>query len=160
MGHMINLPIFNFLDVRINPTNYTICLFLFAIIFMIYGYDILKNGYKNLIHRTPNMDTLVGIGVLSSFLYSIYSMIMIIKGYSENIQNLYFESTAIVIYFIKLGRYLDGISKDKTKEAIQKLVQITPKDAVIKIDGVEKRVTIDEISHVILLLANLEKKLQ
>ena len=145
MGHMINLPIFSILDVKINPINYTVCLFIFAIIFIIYGFDILKNGYKNLIHKTPNMDTLVGIGVLSSFLYSIYSMIMIIKGHTENIHNLYFESTAIVIYFIKLGRYLEGISKDKTKEAIQKLVKITPNQAVIKINGEEKTVTLDEI---------------
>ena len=145
MGHMINLPIFDFLDVTINPINYTICLFLFAIIFMIYGYDILKNGYKNLIHKTPNMDTLVGIGVLSSFLYSVFSMIMIIKGNTEYIHNLYFESTAIIIYFIKLGRYLDGASKDKTKEAIQKLVKMTPNKAIIKVDGKEKIVTLDEI---------------
>ena len=145
MGHMVNLPIFNFLDVTINPINYSICLFLFAIIFMIYGFDILKNGYKNLIHMTPNMDTLVGIGVLSSFLYSVYSMIMIIRGHSENVHNLYFESAAIVIYFIKLGRYLDGISKDKTKEAIQKLVKITPNQATLKVNGKEKRVTLDEI---------------
>ena len=54
------------------------------------------------------------------------------------IENLYFESTAIVIYFIKLGRYIDGISKDKTKEAIQKLVKITPNNATIKKDGIEK----------------------
>lgn len=145
MGHMVNLPIFNFLDVTTNPINYSICLFLFAIIFMIYGFDILKNGYKNLIHMTPNMDTLVGIGVLSSFLYSVYSMIMIIRGHSENVHNLYFESAAIVIYFIKLGRYLDGISKDKTKEAIQKLVKITPNQATLKVNGKEKRVTLDEI---------------
>ncbi len=59
--------------------------------------------------------------------------------------NLYFESAAIVIYFIKLGRYIDGISKDKTKEAIQKLVKITPNSAVIKVDGKEREVTIDEI---------------
>ena len=145
MGHMINLPIFHFLNVETNPINYTICLFLFAIIFMIYGFDILKNGYKNLIHRTPNMDTLVAIGVLSSFLYSVYSMIMILQGHLENVHNLYFESTAIVIYFIKLGRYLDGISKDKTKEAIQKLVKMTPNKATIKINGKEKQVTLDEI---------------
>ena len=145
MGHMINLPIFDFLNVETNPINYTICLFLFAIIFMIYGFDILKNGYKNLIHRTPNMDTLVAIGVLSSFLYSVYSMIMILQGHLENIHNLYFESTAIVIYFIKLGRYLDGISKDKTKEAIQKLVKMTPNKATIKINGKEKQVTLDQI---------------
>ena len=67
MGHMVNLPIIEFLDVNINPINYTACLFIFAIVFLIYGFDILKNGYKNLIHLTPNMDTLVGIGVLSSF---------------------------------------------------------------------------------------------
>ena len=145
MGHMINLPIFNFLNVETNPINYTICLFLFAIIFMFYGFDILKNGYKNLIHKTPNMNTLVAIGVIGSFLYSVYSMILIIKGHLENIHNLYFESTAIVIYFIKLGRYLDGINKDKTKEAIQKLVKMTPNKATIKIDGKEKQVTLDEI---------------
>ena len=145
MGHMVDLPIIEFLDVNINPINYTVCLFIFAIVFLIYGFDILKNGYKNLIHLTPNMDTLVGIGVLSSFLYSIYSMVMIINGNTENIHSLYFESTAIVIYFIKLGRYLDGMSKDKTKEAIQKLVKITPNQATIKVDGQEKIVTLDEI---------------
>ena len=145
MGHMVNLPTFSFIDVNQNPIGYTICLLIFAILFIVYGFDILKNGYKNLIHRTPNMDTLVGIGVLSSFLYSIYSMILIIKGDTSSIHNLYFESAAMVIYFVKLGRYLDGLSKDKTKEAIQKLVKITPESATIKVEGKEKTVTIDEV---------------
>ena len=145
IGHMINLPIINLLNIEENPVNYTICLFIFSIIFIWYGFDILKNGYKNLIHKTPNMDTLVGIGVISSFLYSLYSMVMIIKGNHEYVHYLYFESTAIIIYFIKLGRYLDRISKDKTKEAIQKLVEITPNKAVIKVNGIEKQVTLDEI---------------
>ena len=145
MGHMINLPIPDFLNVNINPINYTICLFLFSIAFIFYGFDIIKNGYKNLIHKTPNMDTLVSIGVLSSFIYSIYSMVMVIKGNIDSIHNLYFESTAIVIYFIKLGRYLEGISKDKTKSAIEKLVKITPNNAVIKKDNKEIKVTLDEI---------------
>ena len=146
MGHMINLPTIKFLDPHINSTNYMICLLLFTIAFIWYGFDILKNGYKNLIHKTPNMDTLVGIGVMASLLYSIYNMYMVLIGNKHMIMNLYFESAAIVIYFIKLGRYIDGISKDKTKEAIQKLVEITPNSAVIKIDGIEKEVTIDEIS--------------
>mgnify|MGYP005811557145 CR=1 FL=1 len=145
MGHMINLPTLSFIDVNKSPIGYTIFLFIFAILFVIYGYDILKNGYKNLIHKTPNMDTLVGIGVLSSFLYSLYSMVSVINGNNSAIHNLYFESVAMVIYFIKLGRYLDGISKDKTKEAIQKLVKITPEKATIKIEGKEKEVTIDEV---------------
>ena len=145
MGHMVNLPTLPWIDVESNPIGYTVCLFIFAIAFMIYGWDILKNGYKNFIHRTPNMDTLVGIGVLSSFFYSIYSMIQIIQGDSSAIHHLYFESAAMVIYFVKLGRYLDGISKDRTKEAIQNLVKITPEQATLKENGKEKVVTIDEV---------------
>lgn len=145
MGSMVNLPSIPLIDMTKNPVNYTITLFVFTIIFIIYGFDVLKNGYKNLIHGTPNMDTLVGIGVLSSFLYSTYSMYLILNGNLHAIHNLYFEAAAMVIYFVKLGRYLDGISKDKTKEAIGELVKITPEKAVIKVDGVEKTVTIDEV---------------
>ena len=145
MGSMVNLPSIPLIDMTKNPVNYTITLFIFTIIFIIYGFDVLKNGYKNLIHGTPNMDTLVGIGVLSSFLYSTYSMYLILNGNLHAIHNLYFEAAAMVIYFVKLGRYLDGISKDKTKEAIGELVKITPEKAVIKVDGVEKTVTIDEV---------------
>ncbi len=145
MGHMINLPTIEFLNPHRNPINYAVFLLILTSAFLIYGFDILKNGYKNLIHKTPNMDTLVAIGVISSFLYSLYSMYMIIKGNHSYTMNLYFESSAIIIYFIKLGRYIDGISKDKTKEAIQKLVKITPETAVIKIGKKEKKVTLDEI---------------
>lgn len=145
MGHMIGLPSLEILDMHKNPLIYTLVLFVLTIAFIIYGFDIIKNGYKNLIHKSPNMDTLVSIGILSGILYSLFSMFMIIQGHHEYVESLYFESAAIIIYFVKLGRYIDGISKDKTKDAIQKLVQITPKDAVIKVDGKEKRVTIDEI---------------
>lgn len=145
MGHMVGLPTINLLNMHIYPINYEVTLFLLTICFIIYGFDILKNGYKNLIHKTPNMDTLVSIGVISSLAYSMYSMYMVIKGEHTYVENLYFESAAIIIFFIKLGRYIDGISKDKTKEAIQKLVKITPEIATIKVDGIEKQVTLDEI---------------
>ncbi len=145
MGHMINLPVIPFLDPHTHTTNYMVTLLILTMCFMIYGFDIFKNGYKNLIHKTPNMDTLVGIGAITSLLYSIYNMYTVFRGNHHQVMNLYFESAAIVIYFIKLGRYIDGISKDKTKEAIQKLVKITPNTAVVKIDGIEKVVTLDEI---------------
>lgn len=145
MGHMVGLPIINFLSPHNSPMNYTMCLLILAIAFLIYGYDILKNGYKNLIHKIPNMDTLVAIGVISSFAYSLYGGFMIFKGNLHYVMNLYFESSAIIIYFVKLGRYIDKISKDKTKEAIQKLVEITPNQAIIEVNGVQKQVTLDEI---------------
>ena len=145
MGHMIDLPTLKFLSPENNPIKYAVILLVLTIAFLGYGYDILKNGYKNLIHKIPNMDTLVTIGVVSSFIYSLYSMYMIIKGNMHYTMNLYFESAAIVIYFVKLGRYIDGISKDKTKDAIKKLVEITPNKAIIEENGIQKEVTLDEI---------------
>ncbi len=147
MGHMMGIPVPEFFHMHLHPMNYAVTLLLLTIAFCIYGFDLLKNGYKNLIHRTPNMDTLVAIGVISSVLYSLYGMVKISQGDHSYVEHLYFESAAIVIFFIKLGRYIDGISKDKTKEAIQKLVQITPNKAIIKQDGKEKEVTLDEIKQ-------------
>ena len=157
MGHMINLPTINLLDPHKNPINYTIALLILTIAFLVYGYDILKNGIKNLIHLIPNMDTLVTIGVLSSLAYSIYGAIF--NGNHHFVMNLYFESAAIIIYFIKLGRYVDGISKDKTREAIKKLVEITPSMATIEIDGKAKQVTLDEIKKGNILIAKPGEKI-
>lgn len=145
MGHMVGLPTIWFLDPHTYTLNYMFFLLLLTICFMVYGFDILKNGYKNLIHKTPNMDTLVAIGVITSVVYSLYNMYLVFLGDTHLVMDLYFESAAIVIYFIKLGRYIDGISKDKTKDAIAKLVEITPNTAIIKVDGIEKQVTLDEI---------------
>lgn len=159
MGHMINIPVPNIFNPHINPVIYTFILFFLALLFLIYGYDILKNGFKNLIHKIPNMDTLVTIGVLSSFIYSLYGMYKIITGNYSETMNLYFESSAIVIYFVKLGRYLDGINKDKTKEAIKKLVEITPNQAIIEIDGKEKVITLDEIKKGNILISKPGEKI-
>ena len=159
MGHMINLPIIDILNSHFNPIAYTAVLLCLTIAFLIYGFDIIKNGYKNLIHKTPNMDTLVSLGVLCSFVYSLYATYMIFNGKHEYTMNLYFESAAIIIYFIKLGRYIDVISKDKTKEAIKKLVEITPNKAVIKVDGQEKVVTLDEIKKGMIVIAKPGEKI-
>ena len=145
MGHMIGLPEVPFLSMHNNPINYTIALLILSIVSIVMGRDILKNGYKNLIHRTANMDTLVGLGVFSSFLYSIYGTYMIFKGHHEYVENLYYESVVIILFFIHIGRYVEARNKDKTKEAIQSLMMITPNKATILRDGKEKQVTLDEI---------------
>lgn len=145
MGHMLGLPVIEILNPHINPINYALVLFFITICYLIYGFDILRSGIIKLLHGAPNMDTLVAIGVLSSYFYSVFGTIMILKGNTEYVEHLYFESAAIVIFFIKLGRYVESKSKDKTKEAIKELVQITPNSAIIKVDGQEKEVTIDQI---------------
>ncbi len=159
MGHMLNLPVPTIINLHDNPIIYTSSLLFFTILFLIYGYDILKNGYKNLIHRIPNMDTLVSLGVISSFVYSLYGMLKILNGEYTYTMNLYFESSAIVIYFVKLGRYLDNINKDKTKEAIQKLVEITPNQATIEKNGKELKITLDEIKKGNILISKPGEKI-
>ena len=145
MSHMVGLPVIPFLHMMKHPINYSICLLILSILYLFYGFDILKNGYKNLIHKSPNMDTLVSIGVLASFLYSLFGTIMIIIGKIEYVENLYYESACIVLFFIKLGRFIDGRSKEKTKEAIKDLVSITPEKAILKTESGEKEVTLDEV---------------
>lgn len=145
MGHMVHLQVIPFLNMITHPLNYALCLCILAIIYLFYGFDILKNGFKNIILGHPNMDTLVTIGVLSSFFYSVYSTIMIVNGATEAVESLYYESASLVLYFVKLGRYIDDFSKEKTKDAIKELVKITPEIALVKEGTKEKEVTIDMV---------------
>ena len=145
MSHMVGLPVIPFLDMTVLPINYAICLWILSTVIIFMGRDLINNGIKNLLHRTPNMDTLVTIGVASSYLYSIFETIMILKGNINYVHSLYFESSAIVIFFIKIGKYIENINKNKTKKAIQDLMTITPKNALIERNGKEVQVTIDEI---------------
>ena len=145
MSHMVGLPVIPFLDMMAHPINYAISLLILTIIVLLMGIDILKNGYKNLVHKTPNMDTLVTIGVMASFIYSIYGTVMILKGKTIYVESLYYESAAIVIFFIKIGKYVESKNRDKTKEALQQLMSITPNHAIIIRDGKEETVTLDEI---------------
>ena len=145
MGTMFGLPIFDFMDMNKNSFVFATVLLCLTLPYLVYGFDIFKNGIKTLFHKAPNMDTLVTLGVLASLGYSIYGYVMITLGNVEFVHSLYFESCSVIIFFIKLGRYVDRASKNKTKQAISDLVQITPNYAFIKIDGQEKKVSIDEI---------------
>ena len=145
MAHMFNLPLFTFLDIKQYPLNYAICLFFLSVIYLIYGKDIIINGIKNLIHKAPNMDTLVATSVIVSFLYSFINMIQVIFGHYNLVYNLYFESVCMIILLVKLGRYIDKNSKEKTKEAIKDLVQVTPEFALLKTKDKTKKITIDEV---------------
>ena len=145
MSHMVGLPAIPFLHMVNHPVNFAITLFVLTVIVLFFGKDILKNGYKNLIHKSPNMDTLVMIGVLASFVYSLYGTARILYGDTMYVEKLYYESAAIVVFFIKIGKFIESKNKDKTKEALQNLMTITPNNAIIVKDGKEITVTLDEI---------------
>ena len=164
MAHMLNLPVIPFLHMVNHPINYSVCLFLFSLYFIYFGRDVIISGIKNIKYKSPNMDTLVTLGVISSFLFSTFNMIMILKHHNEYVENLYFESVSIILYLIKFGRYIDSISKEKTKDAIKGLVTITPNKATLFTNNKEKEVSIPldpnsaELVDKILLLAAYEEK--
>ena len=153
MGPMLSLPTLPYLDPMEYPKNYALLLFLLTLPFLYYGRDLFVHGVKNLLHSMPNMDTLVTLGVVASFLYSSCNMILVFCGYDSFVHFLYFESIAILIYFIKVGRFLDGKSKEKTKEALKELVQITPSTALLLEEKEEREVTIDEVREGMTLVA-------
>ena len=153
MSHMIHLPVIPFLHMMNHPINYSVCLFIFSLYFIYFGRDIIYNGVKNIKYKSPNMDTLVTLGVISSFIFSTFNMFMILKGNNEYVESLYFESVCIILYLIKFGRYIDDISKEKTKDAIKGLVTITPKTALLFVNNKEKEVSVDEVKKEDILIA-------
>lgn len=158
MSHRLSLPQIPYINPEhLIPLSTT--LLLITLIFLIVERDILKSGIKNLLHKMPNMDTLVTLSVLTSFLYSLYGYLQIMNGNVNNLENLYFESTCMVLYFISLGRYIENKSKDRTKDAIKKLVQITPQNAILKIENQEKSVSIDEVKINDVLIARAGDKI-
>lgn len=145
MGQMINLPTPKILNMMESPRVYAITLMILSLLFIFYGFDIIKNGIKNIVHKMPNMDSLVGVGVIVNFVYSLWNTIQVFMENTSLVHHLYFESSAIIILFVKIGRYIDKKNKDKAVDTIKNLVTITPKNGTILKDGKELQVTINEI---------------
>lgn len=107
------------------------------------------SGIKGLIHRAPNMDTLVSLGSAASFIWSVYELFMMTAAEGETqmelLHGLYFESAAMILVLITLGKILEAISKGRTTDALQSLMDLSPKTALIKRDGREQEVPIEEV---------------
>ena len=153
MGPMISKPfgpwpVPSIIDPIINPLNYALIQMILVIPVMIAGYKFYVNGFKSLINRNPNMDTLVAIGTSAAFLYSAYTTFKIATTTMEvgnGHHQLYFESAGIIIALILLGKYLESRSKGKTGEAIKKLMGLQPKTALIVKGNQEIEIPIDEV---------------
>ena len=142
-SEMLKLPTLEILSSKNNPLIHAVVVFILTIPFIIYGFNILKNGFKKIINKAPNMDSLVTIGITASMIYSIINLIYIFIN--KQSMHLYFDAVTTIIYFVKLGKYIDTVSKEKTSSAIKELVLMTPQNAILFIDGKEKVVTIDEV---------------
>jgi Cu+-exporting ATPase len=148
MGSMIwwlPFPIPGFLDPMQYPLTYALTQVALVIPIIIAGYKFYTVGFKALIQRSPNMDSLIAIGTSAAILYSIYSTYEIITGNFGAVDGLYFETAGVIITLILLGKSLEAVSKGKTSEAIKKLMGLAPKTAMVLFDGKEIETPIDEV---------------
>ena len=145
MGHMLGLPLPEVIDPMHNPAAFAIVQLILTIPVMYLGKPFFTVGFKTLIKRHPNMDSLVALGTSAAFFYSLFATIMIVLGNGSYAGNLYYESAAVILTLITLGKYFEALSKGKTSEAIKKLMGLAPKTATILRDGEEVEISVDEV---------------
>ena len=152
MGHMMwGWPLPHFMDG--NHVAMGLLQLLLAGIIMVINQKFFISGFKGLLHRAPNMDTLVALGSGASFIYSTYALFAMtdaqLKGNDTAVMSymheFYFESAAMILALITVGKMLEARSKGKTTDALKGLMKLAPKTAVIIRDGVETKVPIDEV---------------
>lgn len=152
MGHMmLGWPLPNFFTD--NHIAMGLVQLLLCVIIMVINQKFFINGFKGLIHRSPNMDTLVALGSGASFVYSVYALFAMtdaqVKGNTELVMSymheFYFESAAMILTLITVGKMLEAHSKGKTTNALKALLNLAPKKATLLIDGKETEVTVDKV---------------
>ena len=152
MGHMMwNWPLPSFLEG--NHVAMGLLQMLLTIIIMVINQKFFISGVKGLIHRAPNMDTLVALGAGAAFGYSTYALFAMtgaqVRGDMDAVMmymhEFYFESAAMILTLITVGKMLEARSKGKTTDALKGLMQLAPKKAILLVDGVEQIVDIDQV---------------
>lgn len=147
MGHMvpIPMPLPSIIDMHEAPFNFALTQLILTVCILICGRKFYIVGFKTLFRGHPNMDSLVAIGTGSAFIYSLVMTVMIPSDPSA-VHNLYYESSAVVVTLVMLGKYMESKSKGKTSEAIKKMMELAPDTAVRLVDGKEEQVQIDQIA--------------
>ncbi|MUN92546.1 heavy metal translocating P-type ATPase [Enterococcus gallinarum] len=145
MGEMIGLPLPSFLNPMTQPVAFVSTQLILVLPVMIFGGAFFSNGFKALFKGHPNMDSLVALGTSAAFLYSLYGTVMVFLGETHFAMHLYYESAAVILTLITLGKYLESVSKGKTSEAIKKLLDLAPKTARILKNDSEMEVPVEQV---------------
>jgi Cu+-exporting ATPase len=148
MIKFVRLPFPAGLDPMRFPLIYALLELLLVVPVVAVGYRFYTVGFKALLRRSPNMDSLIAIGTTAAVLYSLYNTWRIAADWAaamEAVDALYFESAGVIITLILLGKSLEAMSKGRTGEAIKKLMGLAPKTALILQEGAEKEIPIDEV---------------
>lgn len=146
MGEMLGLPLPNALAPMEHSVTFAIVQLLLTIPVLYLGRSFFIVGFKSLFKGHPNMDSLVALGTSAAFLYSLYGTMMILSGVTHFAMMLYYESAAVILTLITLGKYFEAVSKGKTSEAIKKLMGLAPKSARVLRHNEELEIPIDAVA--------------
>lgn len=165
MGHMFCLPIPAILDGKENMMIFCLTQLLLTIPIIALNFNFFSNGFKNLVNRTPNMDSLIALGATAAFVYSLYGTYMIAyhMGHGDLsashgfLMNLYYESCGMILTLITVGKYLETKSKGKTSEAVASLVNLAPQTALVIRNGKEAEIPASDliVGDIVLIKAGM-----
>lgn len=145
MGHLVNAPLPDFINPMMNPEAFAIVQLVLTLPVVAVNSKIYRNGFKALSKGHPNMDSLISLGTSAAFLYGVFATVMIFRGEVAYANELYYETAAVILALIVLGKYLETLTKGKTSEAIKKLMGLAPKTALVVRNGKESEISIDEV---------------
>ncbi len=153
MHEMLNLPFFKILSKQGNVVLFVLAQLILTIIVIALNFKFFIRGVKAVLHGSPDMDTLISLGSSAAFLYGLYTFILICvsakNGNGESsvklASNLYFESSAMILTLVSVGKYLEGLARKKTESAALSLKKLAPKTATVIENGIEKNVLIENI---------------
>ena len=145
MGEMVGLPIPEMIHPMVHPERFALLQLILVLPVIWIGRTFFTVGFKALFKGHPNMDSLVALGTSAAAVYSLYGTIMVFLGEPHFAMNLYYESAAVILTLITLGKYFEAVSKGKTSEAIKKLMGLAPKTALVVREGQEVEISVDEV---------------
>ena len=145
MGYMLGVVLPEFLNPKVNPLNFALVQFVLTLPIIYAGRDFFSHGFKNLVRKSPTMDSLIAIGATAAVLYGIYATFRIVTVDPEAHMDLYYETAGTIITLILFGKLLEAKTKGQTSSAIKKLIGLQPKKAKIIENGAEKEVLIENL---------------
>lgn len=145
MGHMMGLPIPEIINPQVHPLNFALIQLALTIPIMLAGSKFYTMGFKTLFGGHPNMDSLIAVGTSAAVVYGLIAIFEISIGNTKWVMDLYFETAGVIIALIMLGKALESRSKGRTSEAIEKLMGMQPKEAIVLHGNEEIRIPIEEV---------------
>ena len=145
MGHMLGAPLPEFLNPAMNPGVFAIAQLILTLPVIFLGKKFFTVGFRALFKGHPNMDSLVALGTSAAFIYSAGATVGVFMGHPDYAMELYYESAAVILTLITLGKYIEALSMGKTSEAIKKLMGLAPKTARVIRNGQEVELAVADV---------------